>query len=156
VVAGFIDHDLACAACSYNLRTQPYDGRCPECGCDVARTLIAGPSPVDTALHQASWMLLIAGIGLTLLCAGFAIACGLAGVTSDDIYSGPTTRYGADFAWLYDRFHLGSVPWLALAGFPTCIVLAIACHVRRLHADAIRCWGAMLLTVAYAVAWMSI
>jgi hypothetical protein len=33
---GLITTDLPCAQCDYNLRTQPADGRCPECGHGVA------------------------------------------------------------------------------------------------------------------------
>jgi hypothetical protein len=35
----FVDHDLECARCGYNLRTQPIAGRCPECGLGVSRSL---------------------------------------------------------------------------------------------------------------------
>jgi hypothetical protein len=31
----FLDHDVACATCGYNLRTLRVDGRCPECGAGV-------------------------------------------------------------------------------------------------------------------------
>lgn len=33
--AGFIQTDVVCAHCRYNLRGQPRDGRCPECGAPV-------------------------------------------------------------------------------------------------------------------------
>lgn len=33
-----IDHDLPCVGCDYNLRTQPTDGACPECGMSVGAT----------------------------------------------------------------------------------------------------------------------
>lgn len=33
--AGFIQTDVVCAACRYNLRGQPREGRCPECGAPV-------------------------------------------------------------------------------------------------------------------------
>jgi len=36
--AAIIDTDLACSGCGYNLRTQPEDGACPECGQSIAKT----------------------------------------------------------------------------------------------------------------------
>ena len=37
-----IESDLPCAACGYNLRTILINGRCPECGTEVAETLKSG------------------------------------------------------------------------------------------------------------------
>ena len=37
--AAVVENDLACAACGYNLRTQPAGGRCPECGARIRQTL---------------------------------------------------------------------------------------------------------------------
>lgn len=37
--AGRIDADVMCFGCQYNLRTQPPDGRCPECGHSIADSL---------------------------------------------------------------------------------------------------------------------
>jgi len=34
-----VEHDLACVGCEYNLRTQPLDGVCPECGKPIDHTL---------------------------------------------------------------------------------------------------------------------
>jgi len=35
---GLINIDLPCLVCSYNLRMQPHDGKCPECGAPVVQT----------------------------------------------------------------------------------------------------------------------
>jgi predicted RNA-binding Zn-ribbon protein involved in translation (DUF1610 family) len=40
-----IEQDLPCAVCGYNLRTARRDGRCPECGIEVAETLGTAPDP---------------------------------------------------------------------------------------------------------------
>jgi len=39
---GIVEEDMPCASCGYNLRTLASDGRCPECGETVARSLGAG------------------------------------------------------------------------------------------------------------------
>jgi hypothetical protein len=43
--SGHIAVDLSCANCRYNLRTQPVDGKCPECGHPVTETT-AGYLPI--------------------------------------------------------------------------------------------------------------
>jgi hypothetical protein len=43
--AGYIDQDRPCGQCGYNLRGLRPEGRCPECGTDVATTLTASSSP---------------------------------------------------------------------------------------------------------------
>lgn len=56
-----IDIDLACVACGYNLRTQPRDGRCPECATPVADSLLsADPAwcrSTAWGLHFLSWVM---------------------------------------------------------------------------------------------------
>ena len=42
---GHVAVDLACVNCRYNLRTQPVDGKCPECGHPVTETT-AGYLPI--------------------------------------------------------------------------------------------------------------
>ena len=39
VPAAVVDADLLCVACGYNLRMQPVDGRCPECGATIRHTI---------------------------------------------------------------------------------------------------------------------
>ncbi|MFG0249857.1 MAG: hypothetical protein ACF8OB_13295 [Phycisphaeraceae bacterium JB051] len=38
---GQIDDDLACETCQYNLRTQPYQSQCPECGSEIVKSIIS-------------------------------------------------------------------------------------------------------------------
>jgi uncharacterized repeat protein (TIGR04138 family) len=39
-VAAVIEVDLPCSTCQYNLRSLPFDGRCPECGDPVHQTVV--------------------------------------------------------------------------------------------------------------------
>jgi len=41
--------DLACVSCDYNLRSQPVDGRCPECATAVEYSLRVIPQAADVA-----------------------------------------------------------------------------------------------------------
>ena len=57
-----IEFNLRCAKCGYNLRMQALDGRCPECGTEVAETLRAG----NLAYSDPRWLRNIS-IGCILL-----------------------------------------------------------------------------------------
>lgn len=65
VATNMIEHDLPCAGCGYNLRTQLADGRCPECAAPVAHSLnpfvLDGTDPAwcrrtGRGLHLLSWV----------------------------------------------------------------------------------------------------
>src|SRR5687768_4467917 len=70
--APIIAYDLPCRRCRYNLRTQPTDGRCPECGTRVAVTLGERPPPsvplVDTPRHRRLVALGCFGVAASLPC----------------------------------------------------------------------------------------
>jgi uncharacterized repeat protein (TIGR04138 family) len=44
-----IDGDLPCLECGYNLRSLASDGRCPECGLEVADSVVGSSEANDTA-----------------------------------------------------------------------------------------------------------
>lgn len=53
-----IEQDLPCAVCGYNLRTARRDGRCPECGIEIAETLGSAP------LEPEPWRAPVSAVGL--------------------------------------------------------------------------------------------
>lgn len=61
----FVDEDLPCRTCSYNLRTLPTDGVCPECATPVAasltRDLLRGSDPHWLKTLRFAAMLIIYG-----------------------------------------------------------------------------------------------
>ena len=61
-----ISRDLHCIGCGYNLRTMRFDGRCPECGLAVERSVLVLPQPRAT--------------GEAILLAAFALAVGFVGL----------------------------------------------------------------------------
>ena len=61
-----ISTDVSCINCDYNLRTLRGDGRCPECGTPVAKSLTAPPATGDG-------LLLAATIGVFFPCMGYII-----------------------------------------------------------------------------------
>jgi hypothetical protein len=65
---GRVAEDVPCVQCGYNQRSLPGDGRCPECGHDVATTLRerTGFRPVRLWLY---------GAGCDLSLAGWALLC---------------------------------------------------------------------------------
>jgi hypothetical protein len=64
---GIVQSDLQCILCGYNLRTLRQDGKCPECGSDVARSLEPALS-----IHpdDREWLIQIRD-GVTLLIVAF-------------------------------------------------------------------------------------
>lgn len=62
-----VDADLPCARCGYDLRAQPRDGTCPECGAPVADAL-ANPLRVADAKR-------VEAVRFGLWCAVLAFAC---------------------------------------------------------------------------------
>lgn len=54
---GCVLDNLPCRHCSYNLRTQRYDGRCPECGKPVAWAAERFLRPEPTQLDETSVIL---------------------------------------------------------------------------------------------------
>ena len=79
--SGHIAVDLACANCRYNLRTQPVDGKCPECAFPVAR------SAHGYYLRSAPprWVKKLAD-GATRLIIGVICSLGLAGLAYNDFF----------------------------------------------------------------------
>jgi hypothetical protein len=77
---GQVDSDITCAKCDYNLRTLPRDGKCPECGLEVAEsidqerrdTIRFGP---PLASLPARW-LFIASAGFVIYLIGAAVHVG--------------------------------------------------------------------------------
>ena len=63
---GNIAADVSCLVCGYNLRTQPLQGRCPECGTAVGRSAhgdllrYCEPGWVETLAGGMDWI--VAGI----------------------------------------------------------------------------------------------
>lgn len=101
-----IDRDLACVECEYNLRSLPAEGRCPECGTDVARSIAEAPSRFGRVFDRAAWLLMCAGIALTLLTAGFVVSAKIAGITSEGLdYLRWTNSVGFTIA-LFGQFPL--------------------------------------------------
>jgi hypothetical protein len=61
-----IEHDWPCMGCGYNLRMLNREGRCPECGLEVAQSL--RQSPLQAAdprwVRRMTWGLLALAVGL--------------------------------------------------------------------------------------------
>lgn len=67
-----VDTDLLCVGCGYNLRTQPPDGVCPECGKGI-RATIEFPHLRRSAPR---WLTsLVDSVTVLLVAFGFAVAC---------------------------------------------------------------------------------
>jgi hypothetical protein len=66
---GRVAEDVPCMQCGYNQRSLPADGRCPECGHDVATTLRerTGTRPVRLWLYDAGGGLALVGWGVICL-----------------------------------------------------------------------------------------
>lgn len=90
-LTGYLDRDVACRGCGYNLRGLLRDGACPECGSPVARSLesdlleFASPAYLET-LHKGVFLILT-GVILQILSVigsfvvGFSVsALGRAGI----------------------------------------------------------------------------
>jgi hypothetical protein len=74
-----LDQDLSCAACGYNLRGLRRDGRCPECGGSIARSIEEAQRGVSLADLRAA----------RRVCHCLLIACGGAIVVSLTGFSRP-------------------------------------------------------------------
>lgn len=67
--AGYLEHDVICRGCEYNLRGQRPDGACPECGLAVADSLVtdglafADPRWLDCLIRGANRL----SIGMVVL-----------------------------------------------------------------------------------------
>jgi MFS family permease len=78
---GRLDEDISCRKCAYNLRSLSPDGRCPECGTAVGRSLqgdflrFADPQWVQTLASGMNWI--VAGIAIGIIVG--AVAVGLIG-----------------------------------------------------------------------------
>lgn len=75
-VHGRLDEDVACRKCGYNLRGLSPDGRCPECGVAVGRSLqgdylrFAEPQWVRTLASGMRWI--VAAIAIGIIVGGIA------------------------------------------------------------------------------------
>ena len=64
-----VEADLNCVACGYNLRMQPVDGRCPECGATIRHTITfphlarSAPRWLVSLLDSVTVMLVAVAIG---------------------------------------------------------------------------------------------
>ena len=68
----FVETDLACVGCGYNLRTQPIGGACPECGLTIRSTL----QFPHLARSAPRWLTsLVDSVTVLLVAFGFAVAC---------------------------------------------------------------------------------
>src|SRR5690242_3809775 len=74
-----LDHDLICVACGYNLRGLRQDGRCPECGGTIARSIEEARRGVTLAELRAAWR----------VCLCLLIGCGGAFVVALTGFSRP-------------------------------------------------------------------
>ena len=82
--AEVIDADLCCVACNYNLRMQPADGRCPECGAAIRHTL-AFPHLSRSAPR---WLVsLVDSVTVLLVALAVAFACVVIGFRRDTAYA---------------------------------------------------------------------
>jgi hypothetical protein len=72
IAPAIVDTDLACVGCDYNLRTQPTDGVCPECGKRI-RDTIRFP---HLARAAPRWLTsLVDSVTVLLVAVGFGVAC---------------------------------------------------------------------------------
>ena len=99
-----IESDLSCVACGYNLRMQPRDGVCPECGTSIDRTLRFP----HLARSAPRWLTsLVDSVTVLLVAFAFAVACSWTSGRRDDPMSlllGTTAWALAWFAvWLLTR-----------------------------------------------------
>jgi hypothetical protein len=82
-----VTDDIPCRKCSYNLRTQPTSGQCPECGTPVAVSIFGNllrfsdPAWVTTLGNGARYILVGIFIIIAVVFCG-AIAGGIAGATN--------------------------------------------------------------------------
>lgn len=60
---GYIDHDIVCSACGYNLRGLLPDGKCPECGTPIAESVTPRPPVVPPAYRLVRLGILVSSIG---------------------------------------------------------------------------------------------
>lgn len=139
-----IESDRQCGQCGYNLRGLPTNGKCPECGKDIAGrgrgfrrfsdNLTDAPLFYLKTLAIGTWMLAIAGIG-TSLCNFYAsytwriewaIASGVASIiwwmgvfiaTGQRSYGEHTLRDPLlDSMWLRTANRIIHTAWIAAAG----------------------------------------
>jgi hypothetical protein len=67
-----VETDLPCVGCQYNLRTQPLDGLCPECGKPIRATL----QFPHLRRSAPRWLTsLVDSVTVLLTAFGFAVAC---------------------------------------------------------------------------------
>ncbi len=92
---GNIAADVNCLVCGYNLRTQPFQGRCPECGTAVGRSAhgdllrYCEPGWVETLASGINWI--VAGIIASVLSSILAKVVAAATATtgqSGDVFEG--------------------------------------------------------------------
>lgn len=139
-----IESDRQCGQCGYNLRGLPTNGKCPECGKDIAGrgrgfrrfsdNLTDAPLFYLKTLAIGTWMLAVAGIG-TSLCNFYAsytwriewaIAAGVASivwwmgvfiVSGQRSFGEHTLRDPLlDTAWLRTTNRIVHTAWIAAAG----------------------------------------
>jgi hypothetical protein len=82
---GCLDEDISCRKCGYNLRGLSPDGRCPECGTAVGRSLrgdylhFADPQWVQTLASGMNWIVagIVVGIMVGVITGGLIGSTGL-------------------------------------------------------------------------------
>ncbi|MEM9414720.1 MAG: DUF4190 domain-containing protein [Planctomycetota bacterium] len=91
-----IDHDMACSACGYNLRTRKMRETCPECGAPVRQSFIEpGPAPAERMYGSNTSANVSLTMGIIALALGLN-TLGIAGVIFGPIGIGFYYKYHAD------------------------------------------------------------
>ena len=133
---------IPCATCGYDLRAQPQNGTCPECGGSVAeaRRVAALPVRPPWADSDPKWRRRVLA-GLYVLLILTPLPEFLAAVVP------PPTRYGFyDFRDLLADYQ-ESYATLLYPSVTFCVGIALICsrerHRRRRPLDRVRRWGAI-------------
>ena len=135
---------LACHRCGYDLRTQPADGVCPECGEPVAESARLAAIPVRPAWRDSDprWRRrMLAGIWVMALLPIFAVLREFgwaAQISMPGWFDGPGGSHTLDRTFLLDW--IGIDPWPTfLIGVP--LLFAKERFRRRNRLDWTRRWG---------------
>lgn len=128
-----VDVDLACIGCGYNLRTLPWEGRCPECTRPVKES-VGGWGPVLTS--RASVVKLLRAIGFlfaaVVLEMFFEVALRIAAIFSMQLMESGWYKF-----FLYPWIDGGALA--RLLGEIAIILILFACTPR--HASRLRGWA---------------
>lgn len=140
-----VDVDLTCIGCGYNLRTLPWEGRCPECTRPVQES-VGGWGPVLTS--QVALRALRRGIAFYVAASLFATLVEIAFriVTLYCMELNPTGWYRF---FLY-RWFDGSVLANALVAISTIFIL-VACTPQPTTRYRMLAWGAIPFAIVDSV-----